>query len=78
MTFAAFLAGCWASHTNTYERDADGRLILRCQDCRQVTRLNESEMIRHQKPQQVLGEPTGRARVQPAGHVSRFRKAGER
>ena len=75
MTIAALLAGCWASHTNTYDRDADGRLILRCQDCRQVTRINESEMITHAKPQHVLGEPTGRARVQPAWQATRFRKA---
>ena len=63
MTFRAFFSGCWFGCERQHTRDAQGRLILQCQDCGSVTRVLESAVIKGPAHDQVetLGVPTGRA-----------------
>lgn len=72
---------CFFNHgTQIRERDDQGRMVLRCEDCNAITPVLASPVLRGPKaePDQVLGTPLAKAKRITRQNTIEFPRQSER
>ena len=72
--FFRFFFGCWSDHEDVRERDQDGKAIYVCRVCGRVQPILASPIVRgpQHQPKDVLGKPTGQAKLKYSEKVTEF------